>query len=73
MKPPLCGFFIADKEQSIVNDQVKQKRLFPLGQTVATPGALEAIEEADETAIQLYFWHQCGNWGDVPPRRCSRE
>ncbi len=51
----------------MVNDQVKRIPLFDLGQTVATPGALEAIEEADETAIQIYFWHQCGNWDNLDP------
>lgn len=37
----------------------------PLGQTVATPGALEALEEAGETAAQYLARHAAGDWGDV--------
>lgn len=39
------------------------KARFPLGQTVATPGALEALEAAEETAVQLLARHQSGDWG----------
>lgn len=40
---------------------------FPLGQLVATPGALDTLNEA-----QLGFWpyikrHASGDWGDVSP------
>ncbi|MEM7346712.1 MAG: hypothetical protein AAF485_20910 [Chloroflexota bacterium] len=37
--------------------------LFPLGKTVATPGAIEALDSADETAIELFLRHQSGDWG----------
>ncbi len=55
-----------DQVQSTGNGTGKKPR-FPLGRTVATPGALEALEEAEETAVQLLGQHQAGNWGDVPP------
>jgi len=36
-----------------------------LGQTVATPGALEAFEKAGQTASQFLQRHARGDWGDV--------
>lgn len=48
-------------------EQAKNKPLFRLGRVVATPGAAEALEAADETAEQLLARHQSGNWGEVPP------
>ena len=38
---------------------------FRLGQTVATPGALAALERAGEAALPLLARHQRGDWGDV--------
>jgi hypothetical protein len=39
---------------------------FPLGQTVATPGALEALKEAGQVPATLLARHQSGDWGDEP-------
>jgi len=41
--------------------------LFPLGQTVATPGALAALEKAGVSSWRLLQRHQRGDWGDVSP------
>ena len=41
--------------------------LFPLGQIVATPGALEALDRAAINAADLILRHQSGDWGNVPP------
>lgn len=41
--------------------------LFPLGQIVATPGALEALEHAAIDTMDLIQRHQSGDWGNVPP------
>lgn len=38
---------------------------FPLGQTVATPGALEALERNREAARTFLGRHQSGDWGDL--------
>jgi hypothetical protein len=38
---------------------------FPLGQTVATPGALEALEEAGTSPTTLLDRHSRGDWGDL--------
>jgi hypothetical protein len=38
---------------------------FPLGQTMATPGALEAFVRTGETPLPFLARHANGNWGDV--------
>ena len=43
----------------------ERKQLFPLGQVVATPDALAALEEANESAMPLLCRHQSGDWGDL--------
>lgn len=40
---------------------------FPLGQIVATPGALEILDLAAVNAWDLLQRHQHGDWGNVPP------
>ena len=39
--------------------------LFPLGQVVATPGALDLLDRAGINASALLTRHQCGDWGDI--------
>ena len=39
--------------------------LFPLGETSATPGALDALEEAGTSAVSLLARHHAGDWGDL--------
>jgi hypothetical protein len=38
---------------------------FSLGQVVATPGALEALERAGKTPAAVLRRHVRGDWGDV--------
>ena len=38
---------------------------FSLGQTVATPGALEALIEANQIPLALLARHASGDWGEV--------
>lgn len=38
---------------------------FPLGQVVATPGALAALQEAGDRPADLLRRHVCGDWGEV--------
>lgn len=40
------------------------KPLFTLGQVVATPGALEALQDAGQSPLGLLQRHQAGDWGD---------
>jgi len=42
-----------------------RERLFPLGQVVATPGALEALEAAGVAVGTLVARHAAGDWGDL--------
>ena len=39
---------------------------FPLGRVVATPGALRALEEAEQLPAAFLDRHVNGDWGDVP-------
>ena len=41
--------------------------LFPLGQCVATPGALAALEEARQTPADFLNRHVFGDWGEIHP------
>ena len=41
------------------------KPLFGLGQIVGTPGALDAIEEAEQEPFELLLRHVTGDWGDL--------
>jgi hypothetical protein len=38
---------------------------FELGQVVATPGGLTALEEAGQSAGELLSRHATGDWGDL--------
>lgn len=38
---------------------------FPLGQLVATPGALAALEAAGQSANEFVRRHASGDWGEV--------
>jgi hypothetical protein len=39
--------------------------LFPLGSLYATPGAIEALSEAEQEASEFLRRHQYGDWGDL--------
>jgi hypothetical protein len=43
------------------------KPLFSLGQVVATPGALAALEKAGQQPGDFLARHVSGDWGEVPP------
>jgi len=42
-----------------------RKPLFHLGRCTATPGALEALEKANQNPAVFLERHVCGDWGDV--------
>ena len=42
------------------------KPLFALGQIVGTPGALLALEETEQSPIELILRHVTGDWGEMP-------
>jgi len=43
--------------------EIKKKILFNAGQMVATPGALQVLQELD--IIQLLGWHVTGAWEEM--------
>jgi hypothetical protein len=43
----------------------EKQPLFDLGQVVATPGALRALEEAGESPFAYLERHITGDWGDL--------
>jgi len=46
-----------------IKEAIKPK--FELGDTVITPGAIAALEEAKETALPYMKRHHTGDWGDL--------
>lgn len=46
-------------------NNTSNKPLFALGQIVATPGALELLESAEEASNEFIAKHVSGNWGDL--------
>jgi hypothetical protein len=46
-------------------EAVERSSRFQLGQVVATPGALEALERAGTTPLRLLGRHETGDWGDL--------
>jgi|SRR6185437_13720255 len=54
-----------EREVSSMQRTAKQP-LFPLGQIVATPGALAALEKAGQQPHEFLLRHVHGEWGNVP-------
>ena len=44
-----------------------RRPLFPLGQVVATPGAIEVMERLGINPAALIARHVTGDWGDIDP------
>jgi hypothetical protein len=44
---------------------MKAQALFPLGRTVATPGALQALARTGTSPAELLDRHVTGDWGNV--------
>lgn len=56
--------------ESKTNGESKQqeeqkKPLFQLGKLVGTPGALDALVDADQDPAELLLRHVTGDWGDL--------
>ena len=47
--------------------QDRGRPLFPLGHVVATPAALERMQQLGLDPLELLWRHQTGDWGNVPP------
>ena len=64
--PPLAfqmGFIEIKQEQTMSNAIMQPK--FPLGQLLATPGALKALEESGQSPGFFLAKHASGDWGEV--------
>jgi hypothetical protein len=46
--------------------KVERRPLFELGQLVATPGALAALEKTGQNAMEFLSRHVRGDWGELP-------
>lgn len=46
---------------------MRARRTFPLGQVVATPGALNAFAGAEEEYLSYLMRHAGGDWGEICP------
>jgi hypothetical protein len=46
--------------------KTERKALFNLGQLVATPGALAALEKTGQNPMEFLSRHVRGDWGDLP-------
>lgn len=40
-------------------------QFFPLGQIVATPGALDALKDSRESPLDFIKRHASGDWGEI--------
>lgn len=45
--------------------ETKEQPLFSLGQVVATPGVLAALEKAGQTPLEFLARHVRGDWGEL--------
>ena len=48
-----------------LDETLEPKPLFDLGQIVGTPGALTAMEKAEQHPVELLLRHVTGDWGDL--------
>jgi hypothetical protein len=46
---------------------MKEKTMFPLGKTKATPLALDVMKKAVTSPVELLNRHMRGDWGDIHP------
>jgi hypothetical protein len=63
--PPVGQIRIQLKEITRMQT-IERKPLFDLGQLVATPGALAALEKSGQNAMAFLSRHVSGDWGDLP-------
>lgn len=52
---------------SIPTNSQTSKPKFPLGQVLATPGALEALEKSGQSPAEFLSKHVACDWGEVCP------
>jgi hypothetical protein len=63
--PKQPAFLVASNDQDQAVIALPVTPLFPLGEVVSTPGALEAMQAANISPLALLHRHLRGNWGDL--------
>ncbi len=56
---------LTEKGRTLVGAQLGREPLFPLGQIVITPGALQALENAGQLPHEFLRRHVHGDWGEL--------
>ncbi len=63
--PKQPAYLVASNEQDHTVVALPITLLFPLGEVVSTPGALEAMQAANVSPLALLHRHLRGDWGDL--------
>lgn len=63
--PKQPAFLVASNDQDQAVVALPVTPLFPLGEVVSTPGALEAMQAANISPLALLHRHLRGDWGDL--------
>jgi hypothetical protein len=51
--------------EKLISGKDRLRPKFSLGRVVATPGALRALEEANQNPFEFLARHQAGDWGEL--------
>lgn len=63
--PKQPAFLVASNDQDKTVVALPITPLFPLGEVASTPGALEAMQEANVSPLALLHRHLRGDWGNL--------
>lgn len=63
--PSQPAFLVASDDQNQTVVALPVTPLFPLGEVVSTPGALEAMQAANVSPLALLHRHLRGDWGNL--------
>lgn len=63
--PSQPAFLVASNDQNQTVVALPITPLFPLGEVVSTPGALEAMQSANVSPLALLHRHLRGDWGNL--------
>ena len=63
--PKQPAYLVASNEQDQTVVALPITPMFPLGEVVSTPGALEAMQAANVSPLALLHRHLRGDWGNL--------
>jgi hypothetical protein len=61
----MVGAFLPHMDMKASSMTTNHQTKVSLGQTVATPGALEVLQESGQAPVQFLLRHAHGDWGEV--------